>query len=206
MRESGLRMVFLGAESGSAETLRRMDKGGTLKPEDTLELAALMRRHRIVPEFSFIVGNPPDPAEDTARTLGFVRRIKRRHPESEIILYHYTPVPLEGALLEAARGGGFRFPETLDAWTSGDGQQAALRRGSGLPWLQAGWRRRVRDFERVLNAYYPTRTDGRLTRWRRGLLRAASAWRYHARCYRFPLELRALQRVFRYQRPETAGF
>ena len=38
------------------------------------------------------------------------------------------------------------------------------------------------------------------------LLRAASAWRYHTRCYRWPLELGALQRVVAYQRPETSGF
>jgi radical SAM superfamily enzyme YgiQ (UPF0313 family) len=206
MRASGLRMVFLGAESGSAETLRRMDKGGTLRPEDTLELATVMRRHGVVPEFSFIVGNPPEPEADTARTLDFVRLIKSRHPESEIILYHYTPVPLEGELLHAARDGGFRFADSLDGWTSAPGQEAALRRGAGLPWLRAGWRGRVRDFERVLNAYYPTRTDRRLTDWRRALLRSVSAWRYHARCYRFPLELRVLQRLFHYQRPETAGF
>lgn len=206
MRASGLRMVFLGAESGSAETLARMEKGGTLRPQDTLELAALMRGHGIVPEFSFIVGNPPDPERDTSETLGFVRRIKERHPESEIILYHYTPVPLAGALLDAAESSGFRFPATLDEWTSGPGQRDALRRGTGLPWVRARWRQRVRDFERVLNAYYPTSTDRRLTRFRRTLLRSVSAWRYHARCYAFPLELRALQRVFRYQRPETAGF
>lgn len=206
MRASGLRMVFLGAESGSAETLARMDKGGTLRPEDTLDLARRMRSYGIVPEFSFIVGNPPDPERDTAETLRFVRQIKRRHPESEIILYHYTPVPLAGALLDAAEDSGFHFPQTLAEWTSGAGQRDALRRGTGLPWVRARWRQRVRDFERVLNAYYPTSTDRRLTRFRRGLLRAAAAWRYHARCYAFPLELRALQRLFRYQRPETAGF
>jgi radical SAM superfamily enzyme YgiQ (UPF0313 family) len=206
MRDSGLRMVFLGAESGSAETLARMDKGGTLRPQDTLDLARLMRGYGIVPEFSFIVGNPPDPARDTAHTLRFVRQIKARHPESEIILYHYTPVPLAGALFDAASESGFRFPQTLEEWTSGAGQRDALRRGTGLPWVRARWRQRVRDFERVLNAYYPTSTDRRLTRFRRTLLRAASAWRYHARCYAFPLELRALQRLFHYQRPETAGF
>lgn len=206
MRDSGLRMVFLGAESGSAETLARMDKGGTLRPQDTLELARLMRGYGIVPEFSFIVGNPPDPEGDTAHTLRFVREIKARHPQSEVILYHYTPVPLAGALLDAAAGGGFEFPRTLEAWTTGDAQRDALRRGTGLPWVRARARQRVRDFESVLNAYYPTTTDGRLTRVRRGLLRAAAAWRYHTRCYAFPLELRALQRIFRYQRPETAGF
>ena len=206
LRVSGLRMVFLGAESGSADTLRRMDKGGTLRPEMTLELAALLRGQGIVPEFSFVVGNPPDPEEDTARTLQLVARIKRAHPAAEIILYHYTPVPVPGALLDAARADGFRFPDTLEEWVSGEWQRLALRRGDGLPWLRRGWRQRVRDFERVLNAYHPTGTDPRLTGWRRRVLRAASAWRYHSGVYRYPLELRALQRAFRYQRPETAGF
>jgi hypothetical protein len=58
----------------------------------------------------------------------------------------------------------------------------------------------------VLNAYYPTSTDQRLTGLRQLVLRASSFWRYHVRVYGFPLELRVLQKLFRYQRPETAGF
>ncbi len=64
----------------------------------------------------------------------------------------------------------------------------------------------MRDFERVLNAYYPTSTNHHLTGIRRKLLRAVSAWRYHSGFYRFPLELRALHRLLAYQRPETSGF
>jgi anaerobic magnesium-protoporphyrin IX monomethyl ester cyclase len=81
-----------------------------------------------------------------------------------------------------------------------------MRRGDGLPWVQADVRRRVRNFERVINAYYPTITDPKLTRWRRAILRASSAWRYGLRFYEGPYELRVLQRVMRYQRPETTGF
>jgi hypothetical protein len=67
-------------------------------------------------------------------------------------------------------------------------------------------RQRVRNFERVLNAFYPTATDGRLTPARRALLKALSAWRYALRFYDAPLELRALHRLIHYQRPETTGF
>jgi hypothetical protein len=67
-------------------------------------------------------------------------------------------------------------------------------------------RRRLRDFERVLNAYYPTTTNPGLTRARRAVLKAASAWRYHTGIYSHPLELRALHKVMAYQRPETSGF
>lgn len=206
MQASGLTMVFCGAESGSTDTLKRMNKGGSASAELTLDLAARMKAHGIVPEFSFVVGNPPDPDGDLADTLEFIRTVKATNPAAEIILYVYSPVPLDGAYYDAARAQGFRFPATLDEWVSERWQTFALRRDPRTPFSPTGVRRRVRDFESVLNAFYPTVTDTRLTPARRALLRAAAAWRYRLRWYRRPLELHALQRVFHYQRPETTGF
>jgi hypothetical protein len=62
-----------------------------------------------------------------------------------------------------------------------------------MPWFDDPLRRRVHDFERVLNAYYPTVTDARLGEPWRKVLRSMSALRYHTRVYSHPLELRALQ-------------
>ena len=206
MTRSGLRMVFLGAESGSAETLSRMDKGGTLTPQMTLDLAARMRSFGVTPEFSFVLGNPPDPQDDIESTLAFVKQVKEEHPEAEIILYQYTPVPVAGELLDAASRKGFAFPRTLEEWTSSQWREVSRRRSDQLPWIDPKQRRRIKDFERVLNAYHPTGTDPRLVGWRRGILRALSGWRYRTGFYTAPYELRALQKLFRYQRPETAGF
>lgn len=206
MRDSGLRMVFLGAESGSDETLQRMNKGKSASTEKTLAIAEKMRRYGIVPEFSFVLGNPPDPEADVRQTLEFIRTVKRVNPDAEIIFYMYTPVPLAGELYEQAKASGFRFPETLDEWISPEWQEFAQRRSAHMPWLDDPLRRQVHDFERVLNAYYPTITDARLRRRWRWLLRAVSAWRYHLRWYRHPWELQVLQRLIAYQRPETAGF
>ena len=199
-------MIFLGAESGSATTLARMDKGGTLTPEMTLDLAARMKEFGVTPEFSFVLGNPPDPQSDIDATLSLVRRIKERHEEAEIILYQYTPVPVAGALLDGATETGFAFPRTLEEWTSPQWSEVSRRRSDRLPWITPGQRRRIKDFERVMNAYHPTGTDPRLAGWRRSVLRAASGWRYRTGFYAAPFELRALQKLFRYQRPETAGF
>jgi anaerobic magnesium-protoporphyrin IX monomethyl ester cyclase len=206
MAQSGLRMIFLGAESGSAETLSRMDKGGTLTPQMTLDLAARMRAFGVTPEFSFVLGNPPDPDADIECTLEFVKKVKERHPEAEIILYQYTPVPVAGELFAAAAQKGFAFPETLEGWTSPEWSEVSRRRSDQLPWIAPSQRRRIKDFERVLNAYHPTGTDPRLVGWRRFVLRALSGWRYRTGFYTAPYELRALQKLFRYQRPETAGF
>ena len=159
-----------------------------------------------MPEFSFVVGNPPDPKGDLDHTLSFIRRIKQVNAATEIILYVYSPVPMDGNFYEAAQNEGFRFPDTLEGWVSERWQAFALRRDPSTPWSHGDVRRKVRDFESVLNAYYPTVTDMRMTPARRRLLRAASAWRYHAKAYTRPFELNLLQRAFRYQRPETTGF
>ena len=75
-----------------------------------------------------------------------------------------------------------------------------------MPWVKQTLEQRIHDFERVLNAYYPTTTDIKLTPTHRQILRAASSLRYHFRLYRFPIELRAMHKLISYQRPETSGF
>ncbi|MGN6675344.1 MAG: B12-binding domain-containing radical SAM protein [Thermomicrobiales bacterium] len=206
MRDSGLKMVFMGAESGSDETLQRMNKGKSASTEKTLAIAARMAAYGIVPEFSFVLGNPPDPEADAHNTMEFIRKVKRVNPRAEIILYMYTPVPLAGELFDQAKANGFQFPETLEEWISPTWQEFAQRRNNHVPWLHDPLRREVHDFERVLNAYYPTSTDPKLRGAWRWALKAASGWRYHLRAYRYPLELRALHKVIAYQRPETSGF
>ncbi|MEO1666122.1 MAG: radical SAM protein [Chloroflexota bacterium] len=206
MRDSGLRMVFLGAESGSDTTLKRMDKGGKASTQKTLEIAAKMADYGVVPEMSFVMGNPPEPETDVDETITFIRKVKQVNPATEVILYMYTPVPLSGELYDQAKADGFAFPETLEGWVSDDWQDFVQRRSSNTPWMEDPLRKRVRDFERVLNAYYPTITDHKLSRTSRQFLRAISAPRYHTQTYNFPIELRAVQKVLHYQRPETTGF
>lgn len=206
MKQSGLKMLFCGAETASDEVLRRMNKGGTMTPSLTVELVRRMRAHGVVPELSFVLGSPPDPEADIAATLEFIRRLKQANPETEVILYLYTPVPVDGLLFEEAKSLGFRYPDTLDGWVSGDWSEFSLRRNPHTPWLTPRMRRRVRDFERVLNAYYPTVTDSRLTGAKRAVLRALGTWRYRTRIYHLPVELHAFHRLFGYQRPETTGF
>ena len=206
MARSGLKMVFSGAEAASDETLAAMNKGGKASTSLTLDLARRMREHGVIPEFSFVLGSPPNPMQNVESTFSFIRRLKKINPSTEIVLYTYTPVPMDGRLYDGAKRLGFEFPKTLDGWASPAWQQFSMRRGDGIPWVDAGVRRRVRNFERVINAYYPTATDPRLTRVRRAALKAASAWRYALRWYDAPYELRALHRLIRYQRPETTGF
>jgi anaerobic magnesium-protoporphyrin IX monomethyl ester cyclase len=202
MKRSGLKTIACGAESGSTDTLQRMNKGGTATAELTIALAARAKSYGVIPEFSFVVGNPPDPHADLAHTLSLIRRLKQIDERTGISLNVYAPVPLEGALFQGAHDAGFRFPDTLEGWVSDRWQTFALRRDPDAPWSHGDVRRKVRDFESVLHAYYASADGPPLTPAQRRVLRAASAWRYHAKAYARPLELNFLLRAFRHQRPE----
>lgn len=207
MKRGGAKMLFMGAESGDDETLKRMNKGGKSSTNATLALVERMKHYGIVPELSFVLGNPPDPREDIEKTIAFIRKIKQINPATELVLYIYTPVPQEGSiLLDEATKLGFRFPETLDEWASPEWAKFSMRRDPGTPWFKDTVRSRVRNFESVVNAYYPTITDMRLQGNMRSLLRGMSGWRYKLEFYQWPYELKALQRIIHYRRPETTGF
>ena len=207
MERSECKMIFFGAESSSEEVLQRMHKGGTQTPDTVLQLADRLKHFGIVPEFSFVIGSPSDDIDvDIDRDIKFIRRIKEINPASEIILYMYAPVVFEDSeLSHVAHDHGFQFPRTLEDWMKPEWQKFDLRKTPAIPWIKPRHYRKIRSFERVLNGYYPTATDLKLTKFRQTMLRAASKWRYQTSTYQFPLEIMVLLRMFHYRQPELEG-
>lgn len=208
MRRSGCKMVFLGAESGSALRLKQMNKGGTQTPETILRLAERFRTHDIIPEFSFVLGAPADDVGAAIdEDLRFIRRVKKVNPRSEIIIYVYSAVPLEGSsLLNDVKAAGFAFPEKLEDWLSPPWRQHDLRRAPFTPWLKPFHLDKIHNFETILNARYPTVSDINLTPLQRALLKTTGTWRYATGVQRAPYEIKLLQRLMRYRQPELEGF
>jgi tRNA A37 methylthiotransferase MiaB len=206
MRDSGLKMMYIGVEAGSDETLANMDKGGRQTADLGIEFAIRMKAYDMVPELSFVIGCPPEPDDDIDRTFRYIRKIKDVNPDAEIIIYPYAPVPVEGALLSGAEESGFAFPETLDEWAQERWIQFAERTTAALPWLSEATQRKIGDFQRVLFAAYPTTTDPALSGLRRRLLMIAGMWRYKSQFYRGTYELRLLNKLMPHKRPEVTGF
>ena len=208
MKKSGCRMIFFGAESSSDQVLKLMNKGGTQTADTVLALTEKMRQFDIIPEYSFVLGSPSQQAEqDLASDFRFIRRIKKANPYAEIVIYTYSPVQYqESEMLGASKERGFQFPRSLDEWLLPEWQGHDLRKNPVSPWLTTDLRRKIRDFERVLNAFSPTRSDLKQTPLRRLLLRVMGSWRYFLRLYSFPYEIAVVQRLLRYRQPETEGF
>ena len=211
MREAGCKMIFHGAESGNDEMLKKMDKGGTQSGEQIKRFAARMAKFDIIPEYSFVVGTPAKTEEEVNRQIDFdiqfIREIKEINPKTEIIIYVYSPVPTEGSQLSYdVIKSGFHFPKTLDEWTSPQWENFDLHRNPLTPWLKPYMINKIKDFETVLNGYYPTVTDLRLNKFKRSFLRGIAALRYRTGLYWKPYELKALQILWKYRQPEIEGF
>jgi radical SAM superfamily enzyme YgiQ (UPF0313 family) len=198
IRQSGAKMIFFGAESGSNKVLAEMNKGITT--EQTLELAARIRKFDIVPEFSFVIGSPTAPEEDTRDTIQFIRRIKRLNPDAEIIVQHYIPTPHPDGMYGKIDGK-IAFPQTPDEWATERWFNFTVRQDPHLPWLPLRVKRRIDNFELVINSRWPTVQDVHLPRWGRMLLQSLSGWRYALGVYDFPLELQWAQRFVALRKP-----
>jgi anaerobic magnesium-protoporphyrin IX monomethyl ester cyclase len=167
----------------------------------TLELARRIGQFGIIPEFSFVVGNPKDPERDTRETLQFIRKIKRLNRCSEIIMYHYTPVPQRTAMYGDIDGK-ISFPTTPEEWATKRWMDFTLRIDPNTPWLKRKTKKLIDNFELVISSRWPTVQDIRAPRWARLLLKALSSWRYLLRIYSAPRELRWAHQFISLRKPK----
>lgn len=212
MREAGCKMIFLGAESGNDEILDQMDKGGTQTAEQIRSFAARMHKFDIIPEYSFVLGMPADTPEAVMKQIdfdiAFIKEIKEINPDTEIIIYLYSPVPTEGSeLFEQVKKAGFDFPQKLEDWLNPAWENFDLRKNPLTPWLTAEMIDKIQGFETVLNGYYPTASDYKLSTFQRKTMKWFSKIRYKNGLYKHPYEIKVLQKFWlKYRQPEVEGF
>jgi radical SAM superfamily enzyme YgiQ (UPF0313 family) len=209
--DAGCKMIFFGAETGNDEILKKMDKGGTQTAEQIMSFAGRLKRFGIIPEYSFVLGTPVGNEEEVNKQIDFdidfIRKIKTINPATEIIIYTYSPVPTEGSdMYEQVKASGFNFPQNLEEWISPEWENFDLRKNPLTPWLKPYMIDKIKNFETVLNAYYPTVSDIKLSAPKKLALKTISAWRYRLKLYTFPKEIRLFQAYWKYRQPEKEGF
>ncbi len=208
MQKSGVKMIFYGAESSSEETLKLMNKGGTQTPDTVIKLAERLKKFNIVPEFSFVLGSPSDNVDKSIDDdIKYIRKLKQVNPNAEIIIYVYSPVNYEDSEMTlASKMKGFGYPGSLEEWTSGKWKNFDLRKETLTPWLKPHHIKKIRNFDKILNASYPTASDLKITGWRKKLLNTLGGWRYASSFYYAPYEVRLALKLLKYRQPEVEGF
>jgi anaerobic magnesium-protoporphyrin IX monomethyl ester cyclase len=211
IRDAGCKIIFFGAESGNDEILKQLDKGGTQTGEQIVRFAERLKKFDIIPEYSFVLGTPAPTPEQVMKQIefdiNFIKRVKSVNPRTEIVLYTYSPVPTEGSeLYKTVKETGFLFPQHLEDWMSPQWERFDLRKNPLTPWLTPEMIDKIRDFETVLNGYYPTVSDIRLNDMKRKLVKMVAGIRYKTSFYKFPYEIKLLHRIWKYRQPEIQGF
>ncbi len=208
---SGCTMIFFGAESGNNKLLSQMDKGGKQTGEKIKAFAARIKKFGIIPEYSFVLGLPAPTQEQVWQQIydevAFIKEIKQINPQTEIVIYIYTPVPTEGSeLYIESEAKGFTFPKSLDEWMQPQWLNFDLHREFLTPWLKPEMIRYIHDFETVIHAQYPTVSDYKLSNLQRNAMKWISSLRYKSNFFSYPYELKALMKYWlRYRQPEIQG-
>ena len=209
--DSGCKMIFFGAETGNDEVLKKMDKGGSQTGEQIISFAKRIAQFDIIPEYSFVLGMPGDNEYEVNKQIdediNFIRKVKEANSKTEIIIYTYSPVPKEGSdLFNKVQASGFKFPEKLEDWISPEWEKFDLRKNPLTPWLKPYMIDKIRNFETVLNGYYPSVSDIRFSSNQRRIIKTLSSIRYNTKIYKFPNEIKLLQKIWKYRQPEIEGF
>lgn len=216
LAKSGLRWVFIGAESGHDRVLQMMERDHTV--EHILQAARNLARHRIKVTFSFNLGYPQEPSDNFARTQALCRELCAINPETELMIYittAYEATPsfhrAQEVTLRLAKdapaapstaGGPTTTPSALrggvralESWKDLD-----QRRGEDKPWLDRRYGKKLHNFS--MATFYATSFLHR--RWRArhrlnpfiGLLGRLADWHLRIGYFDSILDLRLLNKLF----------
>jgi radical SAM superfamily enzyme YgiQ (UPF0313 family) len=192
LKAAGLKMIFCGAESGSDDVLAKMSKGITT--DQIMAAAAKTREHGIIPEFSFVFGDPDEPEREIENTLGFIRRLKNINPAMELITYFYTPTPQRAGTygnIDPLTG----TPDTLEAWTEPQWVNWMTHEEPIVPWMNQALRTRITDFETVLASRFPSIHDRRTRPWGKAVGRMLAKGRWERGDFANPRLLRNVRQL-----------
>jgi radical SAM superfamily enzyme YgiQ (UPF0313 family) len=173
-KESGLRRVLIGVESGAQDMLDRIKKD--IKIDQVFLAAERCRRYDVAAIFPFIVGFPDEEEHHVKATLDLAMRLRAMHPAFETPIFYFKPYP-GSTITQHAVANGFTLPRSLDEWSRFDFI------GSAGPWVSADLQRRIERFK-----FYQRVAWNRGPVWSRPLQRLAR-WRCTRDRFDLPVEM-----------------
>ena len=174
-KQSGLRRLLVGVESGSNEVLKRIKKD--IKIEQVYATAEKMLRFGIAGHFPFIVGFPDESDENIQATLDCAKRLRSMSPDFLTPIYYFKPYPGSALVIEAVARG-FRLPETLEEWAEFD-----YVAGEPGPWVTPEKFELIERFK-----FFHELAWKKVSRSKR-LLQRLARYRCNQDNYRWPVEM-----------------
>lgn len=121
IKDSGCYSILIGAESGSEEVLKLINKRSTV--EDTIKFTEVCKEYGIKVIFSFMLGFPHDETfkenidSEFKKTLNLINKINGIYENVNFMWFIYTPYP-GTPLYESSIKNGFKEPKSLEKWSN----------------------------------------------------------------------------------------
>ncbi|MEO8018088.1 MAG: radical SAM protein [Pseudomonadota bacterium] len=178
-RQSGLRRLLVGVESGDDAMLKRIKKDVTIA--EVFHTAEKMRALGIAGIFPFIVGFPDESDASVEATIACAKKLRAMSHQFDTPIFYFKPYP-GSAIVTDAVARGFRLPDSLGEWSKFD----YVAGGPG-PWVTPGKYQLIERFKFFLDL------ASRGSRGRGGVVQRIARLRCARNEYRFPIEMRVMQ-------------
>ncbi len=172
-KQSGLRRVLIGVESGSQEMMDWIKKD--IKLEQVFLCAEKCARHGVSVIFPFIVGFPNETDASVRASLDVAKRLRGISAGFQTPFFYFKPYPGSSITDEAVRDG-YELPCTLEEWANFDFV------GSAGPWVTPKKYQMVESFK-----FYAQLAFGAAKPWQKPAQKIAQ-WRCKNDFYAFPIE------------------
>jgi radical SAM superfamily enzyme YgiQ (UPF0313 family) len=184
-RRAGLTRIHFGAESGSDEVLKAIDKKSDT--ESILAAAERCKQADIRASFGFIFGLPAEKESDLLQSVDLIRQIYERYDRADCYTNIFTPYPGSPAWQESIDNG-LVPPKSFEEWAD------FYPRLTALPWLSNGKHERLQAIRQYLRfGYHQVKVGERRHSWRHRLLLSAlkpsAQLRIKRHQFNFPIEI-----------------
>jgi radical SAM superfamily enzyme YgiQ (UPF0313 family) len=181
-RQSGLRRLLIGVESGDDATLKRIKKDLTI--DRVFQTAERMRALGIAGIFTFIVGFPDESEASLDAALACARKLRAMSGAFETPIFYFTPYPGSEIVAEAVAKG-LELPSSLSEWSQFD-----YVAGLPGPWVTPERHELIERFKFFLDL------ASRRGRWHTAWLKGLARLRCERKDFRWPVEMMVIQRLW----------
>ncbi len=134
LKKSGCYLFSFGGESGSERMLKKINKG--INPEQIIYSAKQCLRHKIIPQYSFMVGLPSETKKDIYQTIKLIDRLVKLGPQVQILgPQAFRPYP-GSALYRECLISGWSAPDSLDGWAKVVENELNYLSPRNFPWVK----------------------------------------------------------------------
>jgi anaerobic magnesium-protoporphyrin IX monomethyl ester cyclase len=160
LKETGLRVISCGFESGSNKVLAKMNKG--VKAEEAYRTAQICKDFDLELQATYLFGTPGENVDDLKESIEHIEKLTKITDKFYYSNFFYVPTPGTQMFYEFVQSGG-KVPSTLEQWSNLLWQNSPGVGINKMHWLAEKERQ---EYIKIFNDYFSVTNAKKRTSWR----------------------------------------